>query len=202
MLEEFTGIGGSAYSTRKSRAINWAQVEINSVKWDFLFDEGTGFNTVAGTKVYSLDTDFLHPHKFYINDGSTVYELIPGISEDIVLNPPSTTGVPKYYCLAGVSGGLPRVYIGYPTADDAYAVTYGFYKQLSDISGSTHSEISIAWRDDPIITGAVYKFWQYVEEPAKAEQAYGKFWQAMKEMEENMPFTGESWTSRHPLPQG
>jgi len=201
MLEEFTGISGSNYSVRQSRAINWAQRAINSVRWDFLFAEGTGFNTAQSDKQYTLKSDFLLPYKFYLNNGTSTNELIQGIFDDIVTNPPSSEGVPKYFCLGGTDT-YPTVYIGCPTADAAYAVTYGYYKKLSTLSGTGESDISIIWGDDPIILGAAYKFWQYVELPQKADLVFPQFWQAMKEMEENVPFIGKSWTETHPLPQG
>jgi len=195
-IEQRTSASGTAYNANKVDAINWAIGEINTVKWNFLLKTKTGANLSQNQKLIALESDFLMPYKFYTTDANGRYELIEGSFDDIALVSPTTTGAPKYFCVSGMSGDYPSVYIGNPMADKSYSIDYGYYKKLSDLDADDdESDISKVYRDDPIVEGAIYKIWLDLEDP-KADSALEKFVWSMLVMESTLPFEGESYAEK------
>ena len=188
-MEDWTGIRGTDYDNRYHRAINWAIAEICMVKFGILFVEGSDISVTSGVKQYDLPSDFNYAFKFYI-DG---IELIEGTEEDLIFG--LDTGQPNYYCVSGSNGAVRTVMIGAPTADSSYTVDFGYYKTLPSLTSDTdESAISTLYRDDPIISAAVGKFYTYIEKFQESMSVSQQFQYDMKRMEAVIPYVGKSYS--------
>jgi len=202
ILVNRTGADGSNYTDRIKSAINWAIREICGVKFWFMHETGTSQKTINGSTIYPLEIDCFHTWKFWLTHAGVKDELIVSSVEDILHDAQSSNGVPKYYAVAGMTttivGGstyTKAVYVGNPTPNGAYILDYGYFKLLPDLSDDDdESMISIAYRDDPIIEGAIYKYWLDLEQAEKAKTSLDKFVWSMRIMEVVMPYMGAGYT--------
>ena len=191
-----TGVSGDAYTDDIKRAINWAQREICTVAWQFLYTTGTIAVSAAGGTTYTLPTGFNRLYKVFIDNSGTPKELIKGTPEDIDLNPPSSSGMPLYYSVSSQVTSSKKIMIGCPTADDDYTVTIGYYQFLSDlVSDSTTSQVSSAYKDSPLITGGTYKFLLDLEQTEASQIALAEFMRDMSVMESVVPHYGPGYSA-------
>lgn len=203
ILDERVGPDGTGteYEGRRDRAINWAIKEICTVRFNFLLTNPTPdpyIELAANVTSYNLASDFHMPYKFYI-EAATRYELIPGTYDDIVLiDSLVDLGDPKYFAIAGTdSDGYLQVQFGDPTPSQQRQVYYSYYRLLPELSNATdESAISIVYRDDPIIEGALYKYWLDFEKQDKSQAALQRFVWAMTMMESVMEFEGDSYSEK------
>ena len=185
----------TTWATQYNAAIYRAIKEICTVKWKFLL-RNASITVTASETSYSLATRFNQIHKVYIGNYATgtTTQLIEGTMEDIVLNPLSSAGEPRYYDCADYSSSE-NISIGYPTSDGTYYIEYSYYEVLPDIGDSETSAISAIYRDEPILDWAEYYILLDMEDP-RSQIAQQKAIAAMATMEAEMPYDGDSYSTR------
>jgi len=202
-----TGVD-TAYDDKIIAGINWAQQQVTAVKFMFL-QETTTLTLTAGTIQYNLPVSFNAPYQFVLVEETAYYDLVPGTIYDIWLNPQAAQGRPKCYSIAGVSGIYNTVYIGCPTANKGYSVRCSYFRALATLTASSTSEVSTYYKDNPLISGAVYRLWKSMERQQFADASYQEFLSDMRIMCSEKDFIGPSYDeiiarnmSEKILPQG
>ena len=188
-ITTITGKSGTDYSTLMTDGVNWAIGQINTVKWRIAWAKTTlSINVATGAGPYSLTGGIQHLDRFYIND----VELIEAIPDDILRNS-VTAGTPTYFATAGNSNTQLQLYVGLPTTNDTITVDYSYYKRFTELSvGTDESDISKAYKDDPIIAGAAYYVLYAIDDP-RVQIRQAEFSREMANMEESLDFDGERY---------
>ena len=185
-------------------AINWAQQEFCVVQWQLLH-KYLGFDTVSSTIQYSLyDTD---GSVYDFNTDAEVWywsatasareKLVKCTESDInTIGAAQTAATPQFYAMggyindSGASIDVRSIHIGMPTADAAYPIRVYYYRTLPDLSADAdESLISLAYNDNPIIEGAVWKFAQLMSIESSPEL----FYREMKIAQGILPYSGPSY---------
>lgn len=192
-LNEKTGLSGEAYEDRKERYINFAQSEICITQFNFLKKSWTFSITVALGIGYEVESDFGEID--YDNVWISTTRLVRGSEEDIILNPPATTGQPLQFVLAGVgTNNRQKLNFGNPTTNASYTATVRGWRKPTDLTLDTqYSIISQVYGDKPLLSYAEYLLWASVQEKGEADRAYRQFIIDFLMMEEKLPFTGPSY---------
>lgn len=176
-------LGRSDKETEIKRAINWAQGFIcDNYKVPFLWKQAAtadNITTVAGQLAYDLPADFGKADYFRVTYSTNVYyNLTERDRVEITNYQGDITGNPESYALYGYSTSTYRrqVLIGYPAPTAGITVTPFYYARLSDLTiDGSYSVISRLYRDDPLITGAIYKAAYDIEQPELAAAAWSEF---------------------------
>ena len=122
------GFDPIVYSSRINQYINDAQ-ELVCRRVDYYVDENTSdFNTIAGTSLYSLPTDFAKVRS--VRDTGRQQEMIAVGLRDIDRSI-STVAAPTFYALDGANIHL------YPTPDNVYPLEIRYWKVPADLVADT-----------------------------------------------------------------
>jgi hypothetical protein len=163
-----------------------------------LFDRNLGLN------------DFGKEDKIYLEDADDKkIELVRcSMSDILTTGAEMTPGMPQFYAIGGYvrypepwNDDVRSVYIGMPTADAVYFMYFHYYQTLQDMVDNTDvSIISKAYRDDPIIEGAVWKFAQALNRDLSPEL----FYRSMKVAQDILPYSGPPYPEKltSPKPTG
>lgn len=183
-------------TTQILRAVNDARRDIIArVPKDWLFKTST-FNTANGTSTYSLASDVQEPLFFRYTDSSTEY-VLKKVSDlktfyETMYSATQPVDLPKYFVEHGLDASGYKKVLLYPTPDDTYTVTYGYYKDPSRTDLTT-SDLATEIPDVPVYLQdalwkqAFYYFLWSFDDPQKefakrdAEQAMAKLDQSERE---------------------
>ena len=193
IVKQQTGVDTN-YDDKILYGINWAQQQIEAVKFNFLLVTIETLSLYSGTTKYALPSDFGTLSAIYVIDSTGVrQQLVEGTLDDIVLYPQSSTGVPRYYCVAETIGTTQAICIGCPTTGVGNTATYSYYKRLMTVTDADESIVSTYYKDAPLVSGALFKVWQGLERPQFADAAYNEFLNDMRIMCSEMPHTGTTY---------
>jgi len=193
------GYTSSEYLARIKRAINWAQGEVCEVNWKFLLrKDNTTVAVLAGDVIYDLPASFSRFESLYLEESAGVQrQLIEAHEDDIWIAPANVAGTPAFYSHYGRSATSPyraQVVIGAPTANAGHTVTLNYYIKPSDlVNDADTSPIQDVYRDEPLISGGLYKFHKDLDEHDLAQDALRDFLMDMAAMERVMPFNGPTY---------
>jgi len=198
-IQDRTGYKGDEYIPRIKSAINWAKDEINQVDFRFLLVRNSAsLVTVIGQNRYDLPASppFARLNAIYVVDGADRRELQEGNEEQIIDAPSTTSATPNLYTMYGYNAttGQQQIAIGAPTPAAAFPTILSYYRKMVDLSASADKcPIQQFYRDEPLISGGLYKFHKDLDEHDISLDAWKDFLIAMKDMETVLPYNGKSY---------
>jgi hypothetical protein len=203
------------YLSTIKMGINWAQKEFCMVQFQLLL-KSMDWNTRVGGVKYGLfdanlgEQDFGKEDRiyYYPASGAKVQLTRCAVSDIETIGSTMDGGVPQFYAIGGYfnqtdgwNGDVRAVYLGMPTPDAKYPMKVYYYRTLPEMVNNTdESLISKAYRDDPIIEGAVWKFAQALNRDLSPEL----FYRSMKVAQDILPYSGPPYPEKlvSPKPTG
>lgn len=150
---------------------------------DYYVDEATSdYNTVAGTSLYALPTDFARVRS--VRDTSRQQEMVAVGLRDIDRSIASS-GAPTFYALDASSVHL------YPTPDNAYPIEVRYWKLPVALSADTDTPTLPADYHNMLIYGATAECYRAEDDHATAAQWQARFDQALSEFSADVKFPND-----------